>query len=354
MDHSEFMAICRALGHPQRGWQKQACEKAEQLGLSISAPTISLISNNPDKTISPKVANVMRRLAEAVGNGEFSPGYQNPAAQRQAAAAIASFRDPDDDKSDDEIINEIRENFKLLEESVRAVVCGSRRSLLVSGPPAVGKTYTLEKFEEEAKQLGKTYLSCTGSASPPKIYERLFEAKDGGIVIFDDCDRVFETEEGMNLLKGALDCKPPGKPRTISWLKMTRFENEDVPRSFDFQGKVIFMTNLDFDQQLQRNSKIVEHIRALMSRSGYLSLGLGSARRKILHLVQVSMDSNIMENYGIDDPGIKQELLDYIRENQEKWRFLDLRLITHLCEYRKDMPDRWKHHARALLMKPQR
>ena len=66
----------------------------------------------------------------------------------------------------------------------------------------------------------------------------------GKLLLFDDCDGVFDTQDGVMLLKGALDTKPV---RKISWtggrgLKIPD-TGETCPSHFDFNGKVIFISN---------------------------------------------------------------------------------------------------------------
>lgn len=347
MNHDEFQSICAALGAPNRGWQKAAVQKAAALGHHVSQPTISQIYNDSSKSISPRVATIMRSLADGIASGDFPVGHQHGSAQHAEV-----YSDPDDDLTDEEVQDDIRDRFEIFDECVEQVVCGSRPGMLASGPPGCGKSHAVEKYEKRAKGH---YEAITGDISPVNLYKALYRAKDGGVLVFDDCDGVFADETKLNLLKGALEVRPPGKPRNVSWMKESQtLIAEDIPNTLDFQGRILFMTNIDFEREIERGTKITEHLKALLSRAGYMSLGLHSKRRRMLRIVQVCRDSTIMADNGIEDKDTQEQILAFVQDNQEKWRDLSLRTVVLLCNYRKNLPTKWERHARALLMRKPR
>ena len=64
--------------------------------------------------------------------------------------------------------------------------------------------------------------------------------------MFDDCDSILMDELSLNILKGALDS---GKSRRISWkAESHKLRSEGVPNSFTFNGSVIFITNLKYEE----------------------------------------------------------------------------------------------------------
>jgi len=125
-----------------------------------------------------------------------------------------------------------------------------------------GKTFTIE---EELKSAGKTdgdgYFKITGTASAIGIYKMLYQHRND-IILVDDCDDAFVSQEARNLFKAATDTK---KVRKIAWMKKAGkdFYNPDtddvpeddgeggedamVPTYFDFKGRVIAITNLNLD-----------------------------------------------------------------------------------------------------------
>jgi hypothetical protein len=135
----------------------------------------------------------------------------------------------------------------------------------------------------QAIEKGIYYELIKGDISSINLYKALHRAADGGVLCFDDCDSVFKDETTLNLLKAALEVLPPGKARKICWLKESNtLINEDIPNSIDFQGRILFLTNVDFEREAESGSKKAEHVKALMSRSGHMSLGLFSKRRNRL------------------------------------------------------------------------
>ena len=188
---------------------------------------------------------------------------------------------------------------------------GKLRSLLIYGGPGTGKTYTImQTVEKEGLVKGKDFVKLSGKASPIAIYETLFMFRDGGLVIFDDLDSMWGDKEATNILKAALDTSAV---REISWASantinvskmsdakrqelfkqidrelhgpsdeeiddMLDDEDEDdddapkkkkkpakagkvkYPSTFDFKGRVIFISNLkkdEFDTAiLSRSAKI--------------------------------------------------------------------------------------------------
>ena len=119
--------------------------------------------------------------------------------------------------------------------------------MIVSGPPGVGKSFGVEQEIEKAtmfdKLAGKRLRAevVKGAATPIGLYQTLYKYSDENcVVVFDDCDSILLDDVSLNLLKGALDSY--GK-RIISWNADMR--DEDLPRSFNFTGKVIFISNLD-------------------------------------------------------------------------------------------------------------
>lgn len=123
-------------------------------------------------------------------------------------------------------------------------------------------THTVEEtLGELGLEDGNGYFKNTSSGSAAGLYKTLFMNRTG-IVVLDDCDTIVATQEGRNLLKAALDTK---KKRKLVWAKMGSWlfdpadeeemakaqdsiavgeEPEMFPRYFDFEGRVIMISNL--------------------------------------------------------------------------------------------------------------
>lgn len=171
---------------------------------------------------------------------------------------------------DDEVEKriDVKTIFKDLEALVRMVGSkkeGSGRALLICGTPGSGKTtFTEQILAEMGYEEGKTYDKVSGAATPRGLYEKLFINHDG-LLLFDDCDDIFKDTTAVNILKAALDT---GKKRKISWISSANFDTKGMnmdeieaeyksqdsskmrklPNSFEFTGKVIFISNISLSK----------------------------------------------------------------------------------------------------------
>ena len=116
-----------------------------------------------------------------------------------------------------------------------------------------GKTQNVEdELHAAGKSDGNGYVKITGSASTSGIYRLMFQNRKE-IMLFDDSDGALADQDSRNLFKAASDTK---KIRKISWQKSGGgyvdaddydYENPDqdkLPRTFEFTGKIIFISNL--------------------------------------------------------------------------------------------------------------
>ena len=162
----------------------------------------------------------------------------------------------------------LNDKVKYLEETMediyqisRRVGAGAFNSLFISGRAGTGKTYNVERaLKDEGLIEDQDYVLVSGAASVIMMYKKFYQYRTGTLV-FDDCDAVFRDENGRNLMKAALDTKPI---RKISYLKKTKavYDPKDVtpeeefnlqeagvvPNTFEFAGRVIFISNLPKDK----------------------------------------------------------------------------------------------------------
>jgi hypothetical protein len=97
-------------------------------------------------------------------------------------------------------------------------------------------------FDPDQENPGD-WVKIKGASTAYGLYSNLYRY-NGKIIVFDDCDRIFHDEDSSNILKAALDTSPK---HIISWTSQaTMGKNSILPKRFDFKGKVIFITNLEF------------------------------------------------------------------------------------------------------------
>jgi len=254
------------------------------------------------------------------------------------------------EESDAEIVERIRERFDMLKDMTKAVKKGDVRAMIVSGPPGVGKSHGVEEVLDRYKTMetlgaGKSFEVIKGAMSPIGLYCKLFNMADKGkVVVFDDCDSIFQEELSLNILKAALDSK---KTRTIHWnTDSFKLRNEGVPDSFKFEASAIFITNLKFDKV---KGKLREHLNALESRCHYMDLTIDTDRDKMLRIKQVVSDG-MLNNYKLDDE-VKEEIVDFVDVNKNRLRELSLRTVLKVADLAKAFPTKWEAMAENTVMR---
>jgi len=248
----------------------------------------------------------------------------------------------------------LMDNVKFLEETMediyqisRRVAAGAFNSLFISGRAGTGKTYNVEKaLKDEGLVDDEDYVMVAGAASVIMMYKKFYQYRTKTLV-FDDCDAVFRDENGRNLLKAALDTKAV---RKISYLKKTTavfdprdFENDPegefnaieaglVPNSFEFAGRVIFISNLDKDK--------ADPDGAIRSRSILIDVNPDDAtlmeRMKALlpHLEPISMP--LKE---------KEEIFDFMRDAKD----ISMRTFVKAAGFKMAGLPNWKRMAERYL-----
>ena len=255
------------------------------------------------------------------------------------------------EESDEQVIERIRERFDMLKDMTKAVKKGDVRAMIVSGPPGVGKSHGVEEVLDRYKTMealgaDSKYTVVKGAMSPIGLYCKLFNYADkDNVIVFDDCDAVFEEPLALNILKAALDSK---KKRMIHWnTDSFKLRNEGVPDSFEFKGSAIFITNLDF--QDIKSKKLKSHLEALESRCHYMDLTITTEREKMLRIAQVIRDG-MLDSYKVSDE-VKEEIIDFVDINKKRLRELSLRTVLKVADLAVAFPDRWEAMAENTVMK---
>jgi hypothetical protein len=255
-------------------------------------------------------------------------------------------------ESDESIIARLKERFDILTEMTRAVRRGDVRAMIVSGPPGVGKSFGVEEvlskdgiFDVLGERKPK-YEVVKGAMSAIGLYKKLYEYSDAKhVLVFDDCDSILLEDLSLNILKGALDSS---KKRTISWNTDSRIlRSEGIPDRFEFKGAAIFITNIKFEHV--KSKKLRDHLDALESRCHYLDLTMDTTREKLLRIKQIVGDG-MLDAYEFE-PIQKDEVVEFITDNQTKLRELSLRMVLKVADLRKAFPANWQAMARTTCMR---
>lgn len=263
-------------------------------------------------------------------------------------AVVVSKPDPIVERTDAEISKDLVETFNILSEMVDAVACGIVRGLVVSGPAGIGKSYTVTNtlvrslnVLGQLNGMGQMYDIISGTISAASLYETLWNYKEEGkVLVFDDCDGALHNEDSLNLFKAALDSK---KTRRIHWSTRSPYlEKNDIPNSFEYQGGIIFITNINFHKC--KSPRISNHLEAIVSRCHYIDVGIESKREKLIHIRNIVERNDMMRHFGFSTAE-KQEILDFVVDNNSKFRELSLRTVLKVCDCKKAIPINWKRVA---------
>jgi hypothetical protein len=101
------------------------------------------------------------------------------------------------------------------------------------------------------------YFYVKGFSSARGLFETLY-AFNRQLIVFYDCDSALNDGVSAEILKGALDSH---QVRIISWLTAAKTKSR-LPKSFRFEGQVIFISNrpvADIDEAILSRSLVIDY-----------------------------------------------------------------------------------------------
>lgn len=312
-------------------------------------------------------------------------GSRSSAKGREASAV-----DPDDDSEDfpevdfdeplpeyvDDSVKMNREEKKLIADAlpifstlnahVMVVGKGLSPALLVTGPGGIGKSFSVEKILSHFGKKNKDFVIMKGKCTPSAMFEFLFKNYDK-ICVFDDCDSVLSSKEGIAVLKGALDS---GRSREISWNTKradmvdtfdceTRKEvlarlkewskahngKAGVPNHFQFEGSVIFVSNMTRKELASKDS-------ALLTRCDLVDIKV--SRDEVLTRIRYLLpEIKIYDANGknISKSGLKKDVFRWIssptflNDRRMRNKAIDFRVFIKAYKARYANMPNWKQMA---------
>lgn len=279
-------------------------------------------------------------------SGFRAPRRGTDAAERIAAVKVSYA--PEKRETDEQIEARIADRFEILDVLTEATTVGNSRALIVSGPAGLGKSFSVEKHlaawdpEELQHTIVKGYVRATG------LVKLLYQYRHpNNVIVFDDADSIFFDDVSLNLLKAVCDTT---ERRRVSWLSEGKLVDDEsaelIPRHFDFEGSIIFITNYDFDAMIDKGHKLAPHLQAMVSRAHYVDLAMKSRRDYLVRIRQV-IKQGLLGDLGAE---ARADVIKFIESNHEALRELSLRMALKLGALRKQGGN-WERVARITCCK---
>jgi predicted AAA+ superfamily ATPase len=304
------------------------------------------VTVNAEGYFGEDTPDVVRIRVNSIEDIEFTAGesVEAPVATAPAKAPV---------ETDEEVMTRIGERFDILDQMTKATIAGDVRAMIVVGPPGVGKSYGVEKQLEHSGLFDQLsgrkikYEVIKGAMTPIGLYCTLYKHSDrNNVLVFDDCDSVFQDDLSLNILKAALDS---GKKRRIYWNSdSAMLRREGVPDMFDFKGACIFITNLQFSNL--KSKKLQDHLEALQSRCHFLDLTLNTMRDRFLRIKQIYLKGELFADYDFSSEQ-GDEIIGFMEANQTRLREMSLRMALKIADLTKVSETNWRALASSTCMK---
>jgi hypothetical protein len=304
------------------------------------------VTVNAEGYFGEDTPDVVRIRVNSIEDIEFTTGDSVAAPVVQAAVKAPV-------ETDEEVMTRIGERFDILDQMTKATIAGDVRAMIVVGPPGVGKSYGVEKQLEHSGLFDQLsgrkikYEVIKGAMTPIGLYCTLYKHSDrNNVLVFDDCDSVFQDDLSLNILKAALDS---GKKRRIYWNSdSAMLRREGVPDMFDFKGACIFITNLQFSNL--KSKKLQDHLEALQSRCHFLDLTLNTMRDRFLRIKQIYLKGELFADYDFSSEQ-GDEIIGFMEANQTRLREMSLRMALKIADLTKVSETNWRALAASTCMK---
>ncbi len=245
---------------------------------------------------------------------------------------------------------DINERFTFLADYVDMVANRDMKSAIVVGEGGLGKSYTV--FSQLRKnglkdlqdmEIGASmddsnsrtsYIVVKGHSTAKGLFRTLYENRNR-MVVFDDCDSILRDDVATNILKAALDSYDR---RIVTWNAESFGAESDLPKSFEFTGSVIFISNLPMYKIPQ----------AIISRSAPADVSM--TRAEVISRMRQIVNGG--EFLGDVSSEVKNDALDFIAKhmNNPQVKAINLRTLIAVATNRRCKPDTWERLSLSMMM----
>lgn len=255
-------------------------------------------------------------LAEDLDSSDTLEEFIESAEDAKASEEEVEQEKEEEDDIEDQFVS-IEEYIDILHSEAENEEL-STNSLIVAGRGGIGKSREVYDYLDNIKA---DYVVQKGYLSPPALVE-LLQNHQNSTIVFDDCDSIFFNERSLNILKAATD----DDQRQVQW----SVNRKDI--NFDFKGRIIFISNLDF-HKISKKAGIGKHIAAILTRPYFVQItnDIDQIMKRIRRVAEIIQP----------EKAIRDGVLDYIEKNKKK-AVVNLRLFKKLNHIMEVKPHRFE------------
>jgi len=220
------------------------------------------------------------------------------------------------------IAKEVQDTFDSIYAQISTFILhpnSAIKGIIISGDAGTGKTHTTKRAMRDHNYQQNVEYIKGGKITAASLYVKLYLNRGKHrIVVLDDCDLIHHSEKRMiiPMLLGATEL---GDKREISWevaRKNTLMEEHNVPTSFTFEGRIVWITN-DTKKDIQKSVRQWKN--AIFSRFNFAECNFTDEQKFMytMHLVEHhNMLGKNCEPFPNGYPKkIIEEAVDYMSNN---------------------------------------
>ena len=330
------------------GYNMFANNKRLRFNLELGSSTSNIYSvdiwNNmkdlPDRTLLLNGFNILQVLDELVDviNGTLEEGRRKTTDVKPSRGKriktkreklMEKFGVTDMTSSD---------KYTQLSSYIKMVAKGYKNSLIITGEPGLSKTTTVR---DTIKDSGVDYAWGGGAnmKSASDLYKVLY-SNNNKIIVFDDTDYLVHRTKGRRFREILLAATELQKKRS---LQIKDLKDKDIksemnpkgkyPQNFQYEGGLIFITNLD--------PKYIEP--SLESRS--LMISMKFTKYEVLEMIK----EGLTKYYKEVPVNIKVEVLDFLNEVIDVTENFDFRKYRDVLMLRMSGDSNWQKWAFSII-----
>lgn len=236
----------------------------------------------------------------------------------------------------------------------------SKNVVMAYGTGGVGKTYNVMQNEIINEKLQKgEILKFTGGTTSAGFLEMLYKNKDKNIIL-DDFDMIFEDPQMLNIIA---NLSRSSEERIITKPTSGSGSEDDVPSSFEFNGKLMIISNIDIDKAAAGSGN-ASRFEELLTNAG--SVNLKMSKKETWDLINehiLHKDGKVNQNLkfkncfgGVFDATVedREELSEFFKKNWQDTIELSGRTLAKASAIQKFYKDKglpWIEQAEKMLLK---